>query len=437
MHVARHDGKAMSNIEIINGTLISPSEQKPRKGNLYIADGIIVAQNKAPAEFTADITLDAKQHWVCPGLIDLSAHLGEPGFEYKTTIAQETWAAAQRGITTLCYPPNTAPVIDNAEVALAIQHRALQTNQSRVVTLGALTQNLAGLQLAPMGALKQAGCVGVSNGKRPITDTRVLYNALAYAATFDLTVLLYANDPWLIQNGCAHDGSVSARLGLRAIPTAAETIGVSQAIQLQKATGVKLHLCRISCAESVTLIAEAQMRGQAITADVAIHHLFLSDLDIDGFNNNCNVQPPLRSVADQQGLLQGIQEGVITAICSDHEPHESAAKLQPFPSSAPGISGLDTLLSLVLALQDKLSLTPNQLISLVTANPAAILNLPLGSLNSNMPADICIINPDVNWTLTKENILSRGKNTPFIGWPLQGEVQTTIVGGEMVYHKNY
>ena len=422
----------MNKIAIINGTLINPTDKKPYVGALYIADGKIVSVGKAPAGFNADITLDAKDAWICPGLIDLSAHLGEQGFENKTTIAHEAQAAVKRGITTLCYPPNTAPPINNAQIVRAIQQQALDAQQAQVVTLGALTQD-CGNQLSPMAALKAAGCVGVSNGKHGITDTRVLYNAFAYAATYDLTIFLYATDPFLSQGGCVHEGVMSTRLGLAGIPACAETIGVSRALALQKATGARLHLTRISAADSVELIAQAQQQGQAVTADVAIHHLYLTEMDIEGFNNLCHTQPPLRSFADQEALLAGIQSGVITAICSDHEPQEAEAKLKPFPSSAPGISGLDTLLSLTLSLRDKLKLSPNQLLALVTANPGHILGLPQGNLNVGSPADICIINPNANWTLTRENILSRGKNTPFLGWILSGSVKTTLVNGEIKY----
>lgn len=410
-------------IAILNGLLVSPSEKKPRKGNLYIADGFIIAHDKAPAHFNADVTIDASEQWVCPGLIDLSA-------------APETTVAAQRGITLICCKPSPTNPLDTPSDALALQQLALNWGQARVVTLGALTQQLLGQQLAPMAALKEANCVGVSNGKQAIADTRVLYNAFSYAASYNLTVHLFANDPWLLQNGCAHDANVSARLGLSAIPACCETIGVSRAIHLQKATGVKLHLCRISCAESVALIARAQQEGQAITADVAAHHLYLSDLDLDTFNSNFHVLPPLRSVADQEALLNGIKKGVISAVCSDHEPQELADKLQPFPHSVPGISGLDTLLPLVIGLCEKISLTPNEAIKLVTENPANILDVALGSLNVQTPADICIINPNTTWKLTPETLLSRGKNSPFLDWPLQGLVTHTIIGGELVTPQN-
>ncbi|MFI4955134.1 MAG: dihydroorotase [Gammaproteobacteria bacterium] len=423
-------------IAITNGLLINPSENAPRSSSIYIAAGKIIAHDHAPENFTPDITLDAQGNWICPGLIDLSAHPGEPGFTHKTTIAHEAHAAVQRGITTLCYPPNTSPVIDSAEIVEAIHQRAQKNQLARIVTLGALTKELASTQLSPMAALKQAGCVGVSNAKQPITDTRILYNALEYAATFDLTVFLFATDAFLTQGGCVHEGTISMRLGLAGIPHCAETIAVARALALQKATGARLHLCRLSCAESVELVQQAQRNGQSVTADVAIHQLFLTELDVEGFNTACHVQPPLRTFGDQQGLIAGIESGVITAICSDHEPHESAAKLQPFPSSIPGISGTDTLLSLTLSLTHKLKLTPNQLISLVTAKPAQILGLPQGTLDINSPADICIVDPEMRWTLTKENMLSRGKNSPFIGWPLQGEVHATVVAGTLRFLSN-
>lgn len=422
----------MSKIIIKNGRLIDPANQRDEVCDIFISNGQITATKKQPDGFNAEQIIDAKNHWVIPGIIDLSARLREPGQEHKADIHSESIAATAAGITTLCIPPDTDPVIDEPAVVELIHHKANQTGHANVVTLGALTAKLNGEYLSEMAALKLAGCVGLSNARQPIQNSLVLRRAFEYAATQNMAVFIEANDHWLSNHGCAHEGAVATRLGLPPIPYAAETAAIAHQLELIAETGVRAHFCRLSCAQSVTMIHHAKDKGLNISADVAAHQLHLTEFDINSFNSNCHVLPPLRNQRDMQSLRQGIADGIVTAVCSDHQPHERDAKLAPFPSTQPGISALETLLPLTLKLLDD-GLELNNLIASLTAEPARILNINAGNLSVGMPADICIINPDKEWTLESENMQSRGKNTPFNGWNFKGKVMHTLVQGEMVF----
>jgi dihydroorotase len=257
--------------------------------------------------------------------------------------------------------------------------------------------------------------------------------ALEYAASFDLTVFLHAEDPWLSAPGCMHEGEVSAQLGLPGIPEAAETVGVARDLALIEQTGVRAHFCGLSSARAVTMIAEAQAKGLAVSADVAAHHLHLTEHDIGYFNTQCRVRPPLRARADRDGLREALKHGTLAAVCSDHQPHEPDAKLAPFAEAEPGISGLETLLPLTLKLVDDGLLTLNQAIALLTRRPAEILGIDAGHLGVGATADVCIFDPTAHWTLSAGQLVSRGRNSPFLGWPLRGRVTHTVVGGNPVF----
>jgi len=261
----------------------------------------------------------------------------------------------------------------------------------------------------------------------------VLRRAMEYAATFDLTVFLHAEDPWLRANGCVHEGEVGTRLGLPGVPEAAETVAVARDLALIEQTGVRAHFCNLSSARAITMIAEAQRRGLAVSADVTAHHLHLTENDIGYFNTQCHVRPPLRSLRDRDALRGALQSGVIGAICSDHQPHEPDAKLAPFAESEPGVSGLETLLPLALRLVEEGVLELGAAIALLTVRPAEILGLDAGHLSPESTADICVFDPDTRWTLTEKSLVSRGRNTPFLGWELRGRVTHTLVGGELVF----
>lgn len=418
---------------IRGGRVIDPANDIDTATDLYIAKGRIAGLGSAPDGFTADMTLDAAGCVVCPGLVDLSARMREPGLEQKATIASETRAAASGGITTLCCPPDTSPIIDTPAVAELIRLRASECGKARVVTLGALTRGLAGEQLSEMAALRKAGCVGVSNALRPVANSLVLRRALEYAATFDLTVFLHANDHWLANDGCAHEGRVATRLGLPGIPEAAETAAVAHTLALIGETGVRAHFCRLTSGRAARMVARARFDGLPVTADVAIPYLYLCENDVSEFDSQCHVLPPLRTVEDRQQLRDALQSGTFQAICSDHQPHEPDAKMGPFPATEPGISGLDSLLPLALRLVDENILSLPELIRRLTSGPARILGLPAGTLAAGAAADVCIFNPEHNWILDTRSMRSQGHNTPFAGWELKGRTVHTLLGGRLVY----
>lgn len=420
-------------IAIENGRLIDPAGGMDRPTNLFIENGFVAALDNVPEGFETVQTIDASGLIVCPGFIDLRARLREPGQEHKATLASEIDAAVAGGITVLCIPPDTYPAIDTPAMAQMIQQKARQIGKSFIHPVGALSRQLGGSTLTDMAALGESGCVGVSNALCAVRDTVVMRRAMQYASTFDLTVFLHAQDPWLQGNGCVHEGEISTRLGLPAIPEAAETVGVSRDLALMETTGARCHFNGLSSARSVDMIAHAQRNGFPVSADVTAHHLHLTEHDIGFFNTQCHVIPPLRGARDRERLLGGIQDGTISVVCSDHQPHEPDAKLAPFSESEAGISGLETLLPLTLRLVESGLIDLPRALALLTMEPAKILGIDAGHLSAGATADICIFDPDTEWTLDRRQLLSRGKNSPFHGWPLKGKVRHTLVGGELVY----
>ena len=421
------------NIHIRGGRIIDPANHVDRIDDLFISQGKIVATGNTPDGFTSDKTIDAENQIVCPGLVDLSVRMREPGLEYKATLKTECAAAAAGGVTTCCCPPDTTPIIDTPAMANMLTHRAAEIGSTQVLPVGALTTELGGETLSDMHALSQAGCVAFSNAENPITNTMVMRRAMEYASSFDLLVMLRANDPWLSDSGCMHEGEISTRLGLAAIPEAAETVIIARDLALIEQTGVRAHFARISSARSVELIVQARERGLKVTADVAIHHLHLTDYDVGNFNTLCHVIPPLRSDRDRDYLREAVALGHIQAICSDHQPHERDAKLAAFSEAEPGISGLETLLPLGLKLVDEGIIDINTLIASLSSEPAALLGIEAGKLGPGNQADICIFDPDVEWLLDDTKLLSKGHNTPFKHWPLKGRVTTTLHAGKIVY----
>lgn len=423
----------MSQLLIKNGHLLDPANKLNHQADLYIENGHIAAIDTAPENFKADQTLNAQGLTVIPGIVDLCARLREPGLEYKATIHSETIAAAMSGITTLCCPPDTDPVIDEPAVVELINHKTANAAHSNVLMLGALTTGLKGKLLSEMQALKIAGCVGLSNAKHSIENTLVMKRAYAYAANCGLTVFIEPNDHWLSTGGCAHEGTVASRLGLKGIPISAETVALARALEIVAETGVKAHFGRLSSAASVTMIRRAKDDGLNITADVSAHQLHLNELDISSFNSACHVLPPLRSQRDQEALQRGIADGTLDAICSDHQPHDSDAKESPFASTEPGISALATLLPLATRLADQNIVNIETIIQAITSAPASILGMNTGSLSIGATADICILNRDANWQLNESNIHSSGKNSPFMDWDFQTRVEHTIIDGTLIH----
>lgn len=416
-------------IAIENGRLIDPANGMDERTNLYVVAGRIAAIGNPPAGFSAERSIDASNFIVAPGLVELSAYLREPGAEHKATISSEARAALKSGITTLCCPPDTDPIIDTPAVVELINHRAAMARASRVFCLGALTRSLAGEQLSEMFALKHIGCVGVSNGDRPVANAQVMRRAMEYAATCDLSVFIRAQDPWLAASGCAHDGEVSTRLGLPGIPETAETVAVSRDLLLIEQTGVRAHFCRLSCARSVQLIRAARERGLPVSADVSIHHLQFTEHDLLGFDSNYRVQPPFRTERDRDALREAVATGTIEAICADHQPHELDAKEAPFGATEPGISGLETLLPAALVLVQAGVFDLPRMVDALSTKPARILGLDAGNLSIGSPADVCIIDPAAVWTYDHANTFSAGRNSPYQGRQLTGRAVLTLLDG--------
>ncbi|APZ44483.1 dihydroorotase [Acidihalobacter ferrooxydans] len=422
---------ATSRLLIRQGHVIDPANGIDRVADLAIADGCIVGLD--PQAFQADETLDARGLLVIPGLVDLAVRLREPGAEHKGTVASECRAAVAAGITTICAQPDTAPPIDTPADVRLLHQKATAAGRARVVVLGALTRALDGEHLTDMAALAEAGCIGVSNAQRPVPDLLVLRRALEYASGLGLSVHAQPMDATLTRGGCAHEGPIATRLGLAAIPIAAETAALGQWLALVEQTGARVHFGRLSSAVGVRMLARAIADGLPVSGDVAAHQLFLSEMDIADFNPQCHVLPPLRSQRDQAALRAALADGTLTAVCSDHQPHEIDAKLAPFAETRPGISGLETLLALTLRLADEGVLTLREAIARVTAAPARILGVPAGTLSAGAPADLCLLDPDAEWELDADRLHSRGHNTPFHGWPLRGRVRRTLRGGHTVY----
>ncbi len=423
-------------LHIKNGRVVDPGNNIDRVADVFIAAGRIVALDQAPDGFAAERVIDAGGLIVAPGLVDLAARLREPGQEHKATIASETRAAASAGITTLCLPPDTEPVIDTPAVVELVHLRAAQAGYARVVTLGALTRLLTGEQISAMAALKAAGCIGVSNGRRPVTNLLNLRHAMEYALTHDLTVFLHPDEPSLSNNGCVHEGAISTRLGLPGIPQAAETAAVARDLALIEQVGVRAHFCRLSTARAVQMIGRAQFDGLPVSADVSAHQLFLTDMDVMGFNSQCHVLPPLRTPRDRDGLRDGVVHGIISAVCSDHQPHELDAKLAPFIDTEPGISSLETLLPLSLRLVETGVLTLSQAVSRLTHGPAKILGIEAGTLAVDASADVCLFDPACIWRIEPRQLHSRGHNTPFAGWEFKGKTVMTLFEGRVVFEKD-
>ena len=420
-------------IQIKNGRVIDPKNNIDAKQDVFIAAGKIAGIGKAPEGFTANQTIDASNLIVCPGLVDLSARLREPGFEHKATLESEMQAAIAGGVTSLACPPDTDPVLDEPGLVEMLKHRAKQLNLAHVYPLGALTSQLAGKEITEMCELTEAGCVGFSQADAAITDTQVLWRAMQYAATFGFTVWLRPEEYYLAKEGVAHDGEVAARLGLKGIPSAAETLAIASILRIAKETGAKVHLCRLSTAEGVEMVRAAKKAGQQVTCDVSANHLHLTDFDIGFFDANTHLKPPARSQRDKAALSGGVADGTIDAICSDHTPVDDDAKLSPFAEAEAGATGLELLLPLTLKWAEENKIPLSKAIETITQTPAKILGVAAGDIGINANADICIFDPKQYWKVERKALVSQGKNTPFLGLELAGKVKYTLVNGHIVH----
>ncbi|WP_137819314.1 dihydroorotase [Pseudomonas sp. 2FG] len=419
-------------IVILGARVIDPASGLDQLGDLYLQDGKIAAIGQAPAGFVAEQSIDAQGLVAAPGLVDLSVALREPGYSRKGSIASETLAAAAGGITSLCCPPLTRPILDTPAVAELILDRARAAGHTKVFPIGALSKGLAGEQLAELVALRDAGCVAFGNGLDSFKNNRTLRRALEYAATFDLCVVFHSQDHDLAEGGLAHEGATASFLGLPGIPESAETVALARDLLLVEQTGVRAHFSQLTSARGAQLIAEAQARGLPVTSDVALYQLILTDEALIDFSSLYHVQPPLRTAADRDGLRAAVRSGVIQAIASHHQPHEADAKLAPFGATEPGISSVELLLPLALSLvQDGLLDLPT-LLTRLSIGPAQALRLPAGRLAVGQPADLVLFDPQAS-TLAGETWYSKGENCPFLGHCLPGSVRYTLVDGHISY----
>lgn len=418
---------------IQNGRLIDPSQKIDKVTDLFIENHKVVAIGEAPEGFEDSDVVDASGYWVLPGMVDLAVSLREPGKTQKGNIKTEGRAAVSGGVTTVICPPDTCPIVDTPAVAALIQDKADEAGMANVFPIGALTQGLEGAQLSNMVALTDAGCVALSNGRHSMVNTKVLSRALEYAATHDLLVVFHPDEKSLSDGGCAHEGLMSTMHGLGAIPDTAETVALMRDLLLIEKTGVRAHFARLSCAKSVEMVADAKAAGLDVTADVAVHNLLLSDDVLNQFDGLYHVLPPLRDENDRLTLIEGIKQGVISAICSDHQPHEKMAKIAPFAATEPGMANVEILLPLAMKLMDEGDFDFLTLLTCLTAGPAACFGLEAGSLSVGSFADFVLFDSTVRWTWCYESKKTRGHNSPYFGNEFVGRVVSTYISGQRVY----
>lgn len=418
---------------IKNGRVVDPGNGIDAIMDVFVAAGKIIGMGATPAGFHANREINAKDLVICPGLVDLSARLREPGFEYKATLESEMGAAVAGGITSLACSPDTDPPLDEPGLVEMLKHRARSLNQAHVYPIGALTQGLKGERLTEMAELRDAGCVAFGQSDMPLTNARVMMHAMQYASTFGFGVWLRPQDASLADGGVAHDGEVATRLGLPAVSVCAETVALSNIILMARETGAAVHLCRISSAEGVSMVRAARQQGLPVTCDVTANHIHLSEMDIGFFDSNCHLVPPLRGLSDRNALRAGLLDGTIDAVCSDHTPVDDDAKLLPFGEAEAGATGLELLLPLTLKWATEMKIPMAAAVARITVEPARILGIDAGHLSLGAAADVCIFDPDQYWKVEAAVLKSQGKNTPFLGMELQGKVKYTLVNGTIVH----
>ena len=428
---------------ITNGRVVDPASGRDERADVAITAGRIVGIGAASPDFDADRVIDARGLVVAPGLVDLAARLREPGQEHEGMLESELAAAAAGGVTSLICLPDTDPTLDEPGLVEMLKFRARKLSRCRLFPLGALTRGLGGEVLTEMAELTEAGCVGFSQADAPVRDTQVLARALQYAATFGYTVWLRPNDPWL-GGGVAASGAVATRLGLSGVPVSAETIALHTIFDLVRASGARVHLCRLSSAAGVELLRAAKAEGLPVTADVSINSLHLTDVDIGYFNPAMRLVPPLRQQRDRDALRAGLADGTIDALVSDHTPVDADAKILPFAESEPGATGLELLLGLALKWGDGAGIGLTRALASVTSAPVRVLGGALGSLAASAGrlveggvADVCIFDPSAHWAVTAAALRSQGKSTPFAfdasGVELPARVRYTLVAGHIAH----
>ncbi len=420
---------------IEGGRVIDPANGTDAVRTVVVRDGK-VAEVAERAERPRDArVVDARGRWVTPGFVDLHVHLREPGHEYKETVATGARAAVAGGFTTVCAMPNTKPVNDSASVTELVLARAAQAGLARVVPVGCISRGHAGEELAEYGELRAAGCVAVSDDGKPVASSALMRRALEYARAFGLVVAAHEEDPLLVGKGVMHEGPASTRLGLEGIPAAAEDVMVLRDLALLELTGGRLHVQHVSTRGAVRAIRDAKRRGLAVTAEATPHHLALTDEDLaaSGYSTDFKMNPPLRSAEDVQAVREGIADGTIDAIATDHAPHSAVEKDLEFDAAMNGIVGLETAFSVCLDLVRRGALAERRLVEALTVGPARAFGLAAGTLARGAAADVAVLDPAAEWVVDPAKLESRSRNTPWKGKRLTGRCITTVVGGRIVH----
>ncbi len=420
----------------INARLIDPESRLDARGAL-LTDGKIIA-DFGPALFNNGVpegveTVDCGGQILCPGLIDMHVHLREPGHEHKETIATGSYSAAVGGVTTLACMPNTKPVIDDVALVEFVQRRARETSLVKVYPFAAITRGLAGKEMTEMGMLAEAGALAFTDDGMPVADSLVMRRALSYARAFDMMVSQHAEDLSLTGCGCMAEGEIATRLGLPGIPDVSEAIVVERDIRLVELTGGRYHVAHISTALAIDAVRQGKKRGLNVSCEAAPHHFVLNDAAVGDYRTFAKMAPPLRSEANRLAVIEGLKDGTIDAIATDHAPHDQESKRVPMERAANGVVGLETMLPISLELYHAGLLGLIDLLGLMTLRPADLLKLPQGRLRKGAPADLVLFDPERAWTVDAKQFRSKSKNSPFDGRTVTGRALLTMVDGRIVH----
>lgn len=418
---------------IKNGRVIDPSQGIDEFLDILVVDGLVKELGKGLSAPAGGEEVDASGKYVVPGLIDMHVHLRDPGLEYKEDIISGTRAAAAGGFTSVCCMPNTKPPIDNKSVASYIITKAKSEGLCNVFPVGTITYGMNGERMAEMGELKESGCVAVSDDGRPVASAELMRRSLQYAAGIGIMVISHAEELSLVGEGVMNEGFTSTEIGLKGIPRVAEDIATARDVMLAEYTGTPIHIAHVSTKDSVRIIRDAKARGVKVTCETAPHYFTLTDDAVRGYNTNAKMNPPLREAADVAAIKEGLKDGTIDCIATDHAPHHLDEKDVEFDVALNGIIGLETSLPLSLALVTEGVLSLNQLVEKMSCNPSNILGLCRGSLKAGAIADITVIDPDREWTVEADRLCSKSKNSPFLGWKVKGATACTIVAGKVIF----
>ncbi len=425
----------MAKILIKGGRVISPAQQLDNICDILIENGKIAAIGKKLDGKGAEV-INATGKVVTPGLVDIHVHLRDPGYEYKESIASGTLAAVAGGFTSVACMPNTNPVNDNQAVTSYILKKAAEEGHCRVFPIASITKGLEGESLTEMGELKELGVYAVSDDGKPVSNPQLMRRAMEYARPFGMTIISHAEDLDLVGTGVMNDGPVATELGLKGIPWVAEDAATAREVMLAEFTGAHLHVAHVSTKGSIDIVRQAKKRGVTVTCEAAPHHFTLTDEAVRGYNSNAKMNPPLRSAEDREAVRQGIADGTVDAIATDHAPHHIDEKNVEFAIAMNGIVGLETALPLSLKLVEEGLIDLPKAVALLTSGPAEVLGLPVGWLAEGGDADVTVIDPDLEWTVVAQELVSKSKNTPFDGWQMKGAAICTIVAGKVVFSRD-